>query len=289
MPYILAAILSNLSYAFADNLNGLIAKRNSPFKQAIWVSSLGVLIFLVPAIFFFPNEVSRLNITNLAYILGFGALVALGYLSFVIGMSKGSITLTGVIGGSFPAVSTLTALIVFGEKISMAQGGAIILILAGIVMSSVHGRIADIFHDMRASSLIYALGAFFLWGIYFALVRIPVERVGWFMPQYLSNVEAIFIYFLIATFIVKEKGIFTKPALGMFMVMTAILQVCGSMFFNYALTKGSTAIIAPIAGSSPAVFAVLAFFIFKEKLSHLQIAGIITALIGIISLSLLSS
>lgn len=96
------------------------------------------------------------------------------------------------------------------------------------------------------------------------------------------------MFFIIAK-VTKDKDVMTKPKLIWLVAITAFLQVAGSTFFNYAISKGQTAIVAPIAGSSPAVFVALAFFIFKEKLNKKQWLGIVLALVGIISLSLLST
>ncbi len=81
----------------------------------------------------------------------------------------------------------------------------------------------------------------------------------------------------------------SKPQLPIIIAVASSLQVAGSMLFNYAISQGPTTIVAPIAGSSPAVFVVIAHFIFKERLNTYQNVGIITALAGIIGLSLLSA
>ncbi len=288
MHYILAAVLANLSYALADNGNGLIAKKNSPFKVAIWATIFALGLFLLPLLLFFGDDVARLTPTSVAWVLGTGVLVGLGYLSFIMGMSKGSVTLTGVIGGSFPVVTTLTALLFFGERVSLGQAGAIALILVGVALSSLEGSVRTLIRDIRSSALLFAFGAFFLWGVYFAVVRIPIERVGWFLPQYGANLINLPLFLLIARKAGERQLLRGLPKLPWLVAGVAALQIGGSMLYNYAISQGSTAIVAPIAGSSPAVFAVLAFFIFKEKLKRIQIVGIVAAIAGIVGLSLLS-
>jgi len=287
MNDILAAILSNLSYAFADNANGLVAKKNSALKIATWVSLFGLVVFSVPMLIFFQDEIARLSVVNVAWILGAGLIVALGYLSFVMGMTKGSVTLTGVIGGSFPAVTTLTALLFFGERVSLLQACAISAVLIGVALSALEGDARNLIRDIKSSALVYAFGAFFLWGIYFALVRIPVEQVGWFLPQYGSIVVGFPLYFYLARRSGEKAVLSTWPKLPALILLIAVLQVCGSALYNVAISTGDTSIVAPIAGSSPAIFVVLAFFIFREKLKWLQVAGIVTTVVGIVGLSLL--
>ncbi|HSH31843.1 MAG TPA: DMT family transporter [Candidatus Saccharimonadales bacterium] len=283
MNHILAAVLSNLSYALADNGNGLAAKKNSSLKVAVWAVIYGIAIFFIPMILFFGHEIARLNLANILWILGTGSILALGYLCFVTAMSKGSVTLTGVIGGSFPAVTTLTALLFFGERVTASQAFAIAVIFIGVALSSLEGSIKTLDRDIKSLSLLYALGAFFLWGIYFAVVRIPVERVGWFLPQYGSSIIGLPIFLLIAKYS-GQKNVLRQPKLPALIAVVSILQISGSMFFNYAITQGDTAIVAPIAGSSPAVFVILAYFVFKERIKPIQTVGIVAAVAGIVGL-----
>ena len=287
MNDIVAAILSNLSYAFEDNGNGLIARKNSPLKVATWIALTGVILF-TPLLFLFPNEIHRITPINLLILVAIELLVNIGYLSFVTGMSKGSITLTGVIGGSFPAVTTITALIFFNETVTIVQAASIVIILVGIVLSSLHSDKKTILRELGSSGLLYAFGAFFFWGVYFALIRIPIERIGWFLPQYASSVIALPMFLLLG-YAQGQRGLMKKPNLLWVITGVSALQILGGISFNYAISKGPTAIVAPIAGSSPAVFALLAFFIFREKLQRIQWLGVALSIAGIVALSALSN
>src|SRR6185295_3641939 len=102
------------------------------------------------------------------------------------------------ITGSFPAVATVAALVFFGERLSWGQGAAIAVIIAGVLVSALQGKVRTLFADIRASSLLWAFAAALLFGLFFALVRIPVERVGYFLPAYGGNVIAVPLYLFIA-------------------------------------------------------------------------------------------
>ncbi len=286
MNYILAALASNLSFAFSDNVTGVLSRKNKPLTIALWAAVFGLMIFLVPALTIFSSEFAKLTPSNLAVMLGINILVNVGYVSFLAGMNKGSITLTGVIAGASPVVTTLTAILVFGEKISIFQAVAIVLVLLGVALSSMRGKAKDLIKDMRKSGTLYALGAFFFWGIYYAFVRIPVKEIGWFLPQYSASLVGLVIFLGLAL-ATKEKQALRLPRLVWLVALAALLQISGSIFYNYAISQGQTAIVSPIAGSSPAVFVVIAYFLFREKLNKKQWAGITTALIGIIGLAFL--
>ena len=64
----------------------------------------------------------------------------------------------------------------------------------------------------------------------------------------------------------------------------------GTITFNYAISNGANiAIIAPIASAYPTLYVLLAFLIFKDKITKQQILGIIITLAGIVSLAALSA
>jgi uncharacterized membrane protein len=79
-----------------------------------------------------------------------------------------------------------------------------------------------------------------------------------------------------------------KPGkITFYSVMTAVVLAVGTFAYNFAVSKGQTAIVAPIAGANPILFAVLGYIIFKDRLTKQQLLGIGTTLLGIISLSLI--
>ncbi len=288
MHYLLAAAITNLSYAVADVVNGLILRRDSPLKVATWVAIFALAIFFVPMLVSFREDLARLDFVNVVLILSISTLGLTAYFCFLTGMQRAGVTLGGVITGSFPAVATVAALVFFGERISGAQGGAIAVIIAGVLLSALQGEVRTLFADIKSSSLIWAFAAALLFGLFFALVRIPVDRVGWFLPAYGGNLIGIPLYLLIARRF-GERNVLRPPKLALPIAVNAGLQIGGTMLYAYALTKGETAVVAPIAGSYPAVFVVLAYFVFRERMRAVQYIGVVATVAGIVGLSVLSS
>ena len=72
------------------------------------------------------------------------------------------------------------------------------------------------------------------------------------------------------------------------LLLNTILLGGGAFSLNIAIEKGLTAVVVPIAGAYPVLFALLAFFVFKDRITRQQIVGIIITLIGIVSLSIYS-
>jgi drug/metabolite transporter (DMT)-like permease len=286
--YLVAAAITNLSYAISDVANGLILRRDSPLKVSTWVAIFALAIFALPMFVFFGDELARLNVVNVLLIFAISSLGLTAYFCFLTGMQRAGVTLGGVITGSFPAVAAVAAVVFFGERISWAQTGTIVVIVAGLLLSSLQGRVRALFADIRRSSLIWAFAAALLFGLFFALVRIPVERVGWFLPAYLGNIIGVPLYVLIARSS-GERDVLRLPKHAVAIAVIAGVQIGATMLYAYALTKGETAIVAPIAGSYPAVFVVLAYVVFRERIRAIQYVGIVATVAGIVGLSVLSA
>lgn len=72
------------------------------------------------------------------------------------------------------------------------------------------------------------------------------------------------------------------------LIAIALFVKAAEWSFYFAISHGQTSIIAPIAGSYPTLFVILAFLIFKDPITRQQIAGIGTTLTGIVLLSIFS-
>lgn len=132
-----------------------------------------------------------------------------------------------------------------------------------------------------------AIVAMIFWGIYFTFIKIPIKQIGWFWP----GVFALSSLVIVPIFMKLRKIKLAKPNdRGAFLPLlaNAILLGLGTLSFYYAIDIGLTTIVAPIAGSYPTLFVILAFLIFKDPITRQQIAGIITTLVGIVLLSVFS-
>ncbi len=71
-------------------------------------------------------------------------------------------------------------------------------------------------------------------------------------------------------------------------LLSAFLLRSGDFLLNYGLNTGNSAIIAPIAGSYPTFFAILAFFVFRDPITRQQVVGVVITLAGILLLNVVS-
>ena len=205
------------------------------------------------------------------------------FLSYNEALRVGNSSLVGTISGSFTAVVVILSLLFLGESLSMPSIIAIVVIFAGLFLSSVN--LADIKEKtVMNKGTMLSLVAMVGWGLYFTFIKLPVQESGFFWPSYITTVVGTVCLFVFGMNKIK------KPKLGLksgfpAVFLSGVLLTAGSFAFNLAIESGLSSIVAPIAGAYPALFALLAYFIFKDPITKQQRLGILITLLGIIALA----
>lgn len=282
------ALLSYFSWGVGDIVGTVASRKLGAFTSSFWGSLISLFLFALYAPFAF-NDLK--GITGQVFLINIvtGVLFLIGFLSYFKALSIDNAPLVGTIAGSFGAVSVVISLLFFHEQIFGTELVAILMIFAGILLATL--PIEEIMRKQFKFSqgVILAFVTMIIWGIYGVLIKIPVSHIGWFWPNVI-----IFSLFPpgIYLFTRWQKTKIEKPTNSKELMQVAVWTVMirtGEFSYNVAVSKGLIAIVAPIASSYPTLFALLAFFIFKDKITKQQIAGILITLSGIVFLSFASS
>ena len=209
-----------------------------------------------------------------------------GNLCYFRGLEVGNAAIVGTLSGSFALVTILISVLFFGESLTALQILAVILTLTGGVLVSLNlGKSAKLSGILSDKGIIYALGSVFGWGIYFALVRIPAGKIGWFwagFPLYLLN---FLLPLFMKDFRKNASLIFSKKNVWQTVLTFSVLITLADFSYNIGILKGFTSIVAPIAGAYPVLFVLLTSIFFKEKLTKQQKIGLGLGLLGIVVIS----
>lgn len=227
------------------------------------------------------------EITDWSYL---GIAVGISFISFIANFSYfkaleiGIASLVGTIAGSFAIVTVPLSIILFKESLSLIAAIGIIFVIIGLILASLK------FEEIKSKKLtsvlsdpgvIFALFTMIAWGVYWTLIRFPVEKIGW----YYSAIPNYF-FFVILFFFHEVKGKMSTVAkdkkILLICIVMSMFTVMANFSYNLGITYGYTSIVAPVAGASPILFVILARFIFKDRLNHQQLVGIISALAGIV-------
>lgn len=283
---IVFALIAFFGWGVGDIFGTLATRRLGSLSTSAWSMAAGVLI----SILFIPliqNTIQNLTLSILVINILLGLIFLLGLICFNEGLRVGNPSLVGTIAASFAAVSVVLSVIFLKEKISTNQMFSILLIFLGLILSSIRTT-SKKSKNTSLAGIIFAFVTMITWGIYYAFIKIPVENIGWFWPQLITlSLFPVVFYFM--SFRGEKVQMPSLKHNALFLVLINGFLVGGGEFaYNFAISNGYTTIVAPIAGSYPILFVILASFIFKEKTTFGQKAGILTTLLGIVFLSILS-
>ncbi len=286
MPAVFFALISYFAWGFGVFMEAIVARKIKPYSLIFWsyVISLIIMSFYAP---FALSDLKHLTVGTfiLIIVLSFQALF-LGAIFYYEALRIGNRALVGTIASSFPLVSVILSVIFLGERVNSQQLAAIIVIFLGLFLSITNFKTINPKNIFSKASLL-AFFTMLSWGIYIAFIKIPVKEVGWFWPIYLYY----FIFPIPFIFLKLKKlplEMPTKNNLLVLIIGSIMLVRVAELSYSFAISKGSVAIIAPIAGANPTLFVILAFLFFKDPITRQQILGIVTTLVGIVLLSIFS-
>lgn len=284
MLAIIFALISYLAWGAGDIFGTIASRKIGGYSTAFWYVLLS-FIFYLPFAYFFWDSLRNLTLTLLVLNLFLGIVGTLGMAAFYEALRISNASLVGAISASFTSVTVILSILFLGERITAVQAIAIVMIFLGIVASILNFKELRNTKNVIDRGILLALAAMFLWGFYWAFIKIPILKIGWFWP---SVIAASTFPILLPIMKIRKIKLVSPGHDGAFipLIVNAILLAGAVMTFNFAISKGLISIVAPIAGSYPTLFVVLAFLIFKDPITRQQIVGIITTLVGIVLLSI---
>lgn len=283
---ILFALIAFFAWGFGDLLFAIASKKIDSSSLTFWsfLIRISVFILMIP---FFWHEVPRLSSGPIVMSLVLGLISAIGFVSYFEAFRKTHAAIVGSISLSWGVISLLISLVLFGEILLPKQILAILLILSGLFLTLFNVKEIRESHIFKNSGGLFALVAMVTWGIFGAFVVFPIEQIGWFWTTFF----AIIPFALVFPFLKMRKQKFHIPStrkLLLIIVGAALLEATAELSYNIGIDYGQVSVVAPIAGSYAVLMVGLSFIVFKEKISRMQIIGIITTLLGIVALSFLS-
>ena len=286
MPAIFFALISFVGWGVGDIFGTISSRKIGGYSTTFWTFLLGVIIFS----FYIPfalGDLAHMTFALLAFTLLMGLLEVGGNIAFNEALRISNAPIVGTIGASFTAVTLFLSIFLFGETISNNQLIATILIFSGLFLMALNFKEIKKGNFAHDKGILFAFLAMLCWGSFFALIRIPVREIGWFWPIYISFSLFPLVYLVMRIQGIKLQRPTYKGALLPLILATFLLR-SADYSFNIGLSHNAAALIAPIAGSYPTLFVLLAFLFFKDPITKQQIVGIITTLIGIVLLSIFS-
>lgn len=277
------ALIAFFGWGIGDIIIAKTSRKIGSMMTFFWMLFLGTILLslYIP----FAPRLTDYQMIIFATVIGF--IASMGGLYYFKGFEMGNVSIVGTIANSFGILTAIFGILLFGEKLKMLQLTGIFLAAIGLIFTSLdlrHIKKKKINKLITDKAVIYAFIAMICWSIYYTLVRIPIEKIGWFWAGYPS-----YWFFIILILLKKINrsvlNIFKETKLTISVITYTILVTIALFAYNLGLTYGYTSVVAPIAGSFPVLFVILSRFIFHDPLTRPQKAGIVLTLSGIVMIA----
>jgi drug/metabolite transporter (DMT)-like permease len=269
-----AALLASVAWGVADFLGGVKSRSVHVLVVLLLAQVSGLLaIGLVVAV---AGNAPPASVLWAALAGLFGTL---GLASFYRGMAVGAISVVApiaAVGAIVPVVFGIAT----GDDVSGSQGIGFALALSGVALASFERHEAG---AMRiAAGVPWAIAAMVGFGGYYVpMHEASGEDFLWAALVFRATVALV----ALAAWLVMRRPIrAARGHLGAIMLI-GILDTAGNALFAAASSQGEVSVVSVLATLYPVTTVALAALFLGERLDRLQLAGVVSALSGVVLIS----
>ncbi len=256
------------------------------FKTLFWSQIAGLLtaLILIPVFGF--------NLTNdplsIFYVIIVSVLYTVGYLLFYKAFEIGNISIVSITINLDMVVAVILAVIFSHQSLTIKHLLAVALIFTGISLVSIN---LDELKNKKVTitaGIKEAIGAAIAFGIAQTLSEQVSETIGW-LPTTIYIKLGLIVILLLVTLVTKNKlslgrtTLKTKSIIG----IVGILEAIALLSVEYGYMVGDLVVVTPISSALSIVTILMAVVFLKEKLTKLQVTGIVATLIGVVTIATL--
>ncbi len=271
-----------LGWGIYDFLGGVFSKQIGSFKSLFWSQLAGLISILLLAFALkttFDIPFLAIALSPLASIV-----YSAGYLFFFKGFEKGNVSIIAATMNLWAVFTMSFAFLFMGQRLSTTQTIGVFMILSGATLAAIDwNSIKKQGFQLSLGVREAILGAFFF-GVFWNISEIVSEEIGWLLSTILTKLGIIIFLLGFSLFAKQEIGLTNIPTKTKYAVLLmGIIEVSAVALVNYGLTIGDAILITPIASALSIVTIALAVIFLKDKLSKLQLIGVVIAILGIVA------
>ena len=283
---VILGLLASITYGGADFLGGLASRRAHVFTVVLVSQLTGTLLLVVTLPFFLDDDYSH---DAVAWGAAAGVAGAFGVTALFKGLAKGRMSVVAPITGTVAAGLPVIVGLVSGERPSgVALTGVIVALVSVVLVSASEHGVEDDEAErpgapgIMAQGMPEALTAGASFGLFFIFLDNAGDAAG-LWP--LVGARASSITVMGVALLVARAPI--RPPVGTLQMIAGagVLDVAANLFYLLATRRGLLSLVAVLTSMYPATTVVLARIVLKEKLTRIQLAGLLLAGAGIAAIA----
>ncbi len=273
-----------LCWGLADFYAALASRRVGALRVVL-AAHVVAMIVLTPLMVALDGF-AALTWRDVVPFVGVGALGWLSYLSLYAALAIGPVAVVSPIVSGSAAVAVLLAVVVIGERLSLAATIAIAITILGVALASADIRqvLSGALQRSAAAGFMLAVCATVLFGAFVFSLAYYQEALGWLVPIFLGRGFATL--FLLVHAIAADKLPFPErtPALLWMVTLIALVDTGGFVLFNLGAGVGDAAVVAAASSPYSLVTIALGVIFLAERPTAVQWLGVGLVIVGIVGL-----
>jgi uncharacterized membrane protein len=258
--------------------NAVVAKIGS-LRTTVFMQCVGIVFMLLIT----GSDIGRLAHfpTQTYFAVALGVVNAIGTVALFKSFEVGQLSIMSPLSSSYPALSSILALLFLNERITQMRLIGIVLIFVGMLLVSLQRNTAHTRRPKRiATGAGYALVSFGSMGfLYFALKYVVID-LGGFLPVLILRVVTALIVGTILL-VSASRPIRPKASILHLVVFVGIVDSLANIAYNIGISIGTVAVVSFVSSLFSSVTILLACAFLRERLVSHQAIGVISIISGI--------
>ena len=276
---VVLALASAVVYGASDFLGGLSSRRASVFG----VVAVSQLVGLGALLVFLPWLGGDVGPADLAWGAAAGLTGATGLMVFFRALASGVMSVVAPVTAVTAAAVPVLAGVVGGDSIGPWAAAGIVLALVAVVLVSAESGLSAL-RAARPSSLVPALLAGTAFGVFFVLLDRTSEDAG-LTPLVTARLASITLAVVVA--LAGRHPLRVGRAALPLVALSGLGDMTANALFLLATQQpGQLAITGVLASLYPVSTVVLAQLVLRERLAGAQVAGLGTAAVAVVLITL---
>ena len=285
--WILMAVLS----AIFAGLTSILAKcgiRKTDSDIATALRTVVVLLFSWIMVFVVgsSNTITDITTKSLSFLILSGIATGASWICYFKALSVGDVNKVVPVDKSSTALTVLLAIILFNETNHLAVKLIGTALFAVGIFLMIEKKNADI-KQAKAIWLPYAISSAVFAALTSILAKVGIEGVESNLATAIRTSVVLVMAWLIVLIKGKQKQLISLDKKELKFIALSGLATGGSwLCYYYAIQNGVVSVVVPIDKMSVIITVVFSYFVFKEKLRHKAIIGLILMVLGTLTMAI---
>lgn len=283
---IVLGLAAAISWGCADYVAARAARAIGSIRVVVGFHVVATVLLAVLVLA--TGALEQVGLDDLPLFVVIGALGWVSYATFYAALKIGPISIVSPIVSGYAAVTVLLAVTVLGERLSPAEVAAIVVAMIGVALTAFDLRQVVGSGRIRVLGVVFAVLTMIVIGTFVFGVAYRANELGWLAPIFLARVFSLLFLLAHARTVRVLDLAERRPVMLGAIVLLALLDTAGYVFFNVGVTRADTAIVAAASAPYAAIPVVAGVLFFHERPAPVQWAGIALVLGGLVLLGLVS-